>query len=117
MKSECRWALGKCFGCGESGHFVRECQSPRMIRCFECGVMGHRAVECGLRGRGNGGRCGNCGERGHFARMCKRGRGQCQNCGIEGHVEQVCNQRTRDSREENPGNGVRGGLNVVSPPV
>lgn len=43
---------GKCFKCGESGHFAAQCSeqaSPattRSFRCFRCGKLGHFASAC-----------------------------------------------------------------------
>lgn len=58
-KNECRWALGACFGCGETGHLVSECKKVRGIKCYRCGQIGHIASGC--RGTHGGIICGNCG--------------------------------------------------------
>lgn len=54
----------RCWVCGETGHWVRDCPNGGKDRCLVCGEVGHQASECLL-----GARCGNCG-RPHLTDDC-----------------------------------------------
>lgn len=98
VRSNCRWALGQCLGCGQTGHLVKDCPNPRMIRCFKCGRNGHFARECrngGSTDVGAAGMCGNCGLMGHFSRMCTNPRSVCEKCGMNGHLSRLCRNGER----------------------
>ncbi|RCV38412.1 hypothetical protein SETIT_8G140400v2 [Setaria italica] len=35
-----------CFGCGEKGHWIKECPKPSQKNCFHCGMTGHWRSNC-----------------------------------------------------------------------
>jgi hypothetical protein len=43
-RQECQLYTMKCFGCGEPGHLIKNCQ--KSICCFRCGRKGHTARNC-----------------------------------------------------------------------
>ena len=58
---------GKCFGCGEEGHYVGQCLKASTRKCFSCGEMGHLSLQCR-----RGPMCFNCRELGsHGSIMSK----------------------------------------------
>ena len=58
---------GKCFGCGEEGHYVGQCLKASPRKCFSCGEIGHLSLQCR-----RGPMCFNCRELGHTAVSCPK---------------------------------------------
>ncbi|XP_068200737.1 CCHC-type zinc finger nucleic acid binding protein-like [Palaemon carinicauda] len=90
-KNECRWALGACFRCGETGHRIIECKKEKVVKCYQCGMTGH--IVSGYRGNPTNVICGNCGKNGHFARMYEEQRAKYTECGVDGHLARVCRKK------------------------
>ncbi|XP_068214330.1 uncharacterized protein [Palaemon carinicauda] len=87
-KNECRWVLGACFGCGETGHRISECKKEEVLKCYWCGMTGHIASGC--RNNRTNVICSNCGQNGHYARMCREQHAKCTECGVDAHIARVC---------------------------
>ncbi|XP_068237089.1 CCHC-type zinc finger nucleic acid binding protein-like [Palaemon carinicauda] len=83
-KNECRWALGACFGCEETGHRISGCKKEKAVMCYRWGTTGH--VASGCRSNRTNVICSNCGKNGHYVRMCQELRAKCTECGVDGHV-------------------------------
>lgn len=96
---------GRCFGCGDVGHFKRQCHASK-LSCECCGRLGHTQPVCWKKDE----RCRQCGEVGHLKRMCtnacivcgKKGHGmgecryrmdKCFACGEVGHLKRVCDMK------------------------
>lgn len=97
---------GKCYICGESGHWARNC--PKRATANAAAALG---------GAGPGGRntfrCFNCGQTGHAARDCPlppQPR-KCFICGSDKHLQKDCPQKgsTRDKRSQDGGRKQGGG--------
>ncbi|XP_068240909.1 uncharacterized protein [Palaemon carinicauda] len=83
-KNECRWVLGVCFGCGETGYHISERKKEKGVKCSRCGMTGHTASGC--RSNSTNVICGNCGKYGPYARMCWEKHAKCSECGVDGHI-------------------------------
>ena len=58
---------GKCFECGEEGHYVAQCLKASPRKCFSYGEIGHLSLQCR-----KGSMCFNCRELGHTAVSCPK---------------------------------------------
>lgn len=90
MISECRWANGACFSCGQVGHLANSCNNSQLAGCRRCGGLDHWVRDCPQGVRMMRTVCGNCGQEGHFARMCGSPRSACTHCGKVGHLSGRC---------------------------
>ncbi|KAI6487947.1 hypothetical protein MCOR11_008647 [Pyricularia oryzae] len=90
-----------CFNCGETGHRVRDCTTPRVDKfaCKNCNKSGHTAKECPEpRPVPEDLECTKCGEIGkHWRKDCPQGAQSraCHNCGAEDHMSRDCTEPRR----------------------
>ena len=74
-----------CFGCGEQGHYVRNCpyiRPPEGKGCSRCGKEGHRATQCPNN-------CPNC-DTDHPPEQCPTDTVTCYLCGANDHIPAQC---------------------------
>ena len=90
-KSKMDLSSSVCYGCGKTGHMLREC--PDKAVCYGCGKNGHMYRECPDKAEGDVRDCFNCGKFGHIFIECTEPR-VCFNCGKPGHMSRECTETT-----------------------
>ena len=90
-KSKMDLSSSVCYGCGKTGHMLRQC--PDKAVCYGCGKNGHMYRECPDKAEGDVRDCFNCGKFGHIFIECTEPR-VCFNCGKPGHMSRECTETT-----------------------
>ena len=93
---------GKCWTCGENGHYSPQCtkkrnssptrlvNSPKRMKCSNCSSSDHNTKDCPVPSK-----CDGCQQTGHLRRQCPNM--PCVRCLMTGHAVDSCTNAVRCS--------------------